>query len=92
MACREERDHVHMTSAPSGGEGGRRIGQFCGRTVLIGCVKCGQGGGRGSKGPKILLTSYVHGPLSWVSQYSGGFAGTQELQHLQTLCYFPSIA
>ena len=26
-----------------GGEGSR-IGQFCGRTVLIGCVKCGQGG------------------------------------------------
>ena len=45
-----------------GGEGGSRIAQFCGRIRLIGCVKCGQGGG-GSKIPKILWTSYVHGPL-----------------------------
>ena len=34
-----------MTSRSSlGGRGGSRNGQFCGRTVLIGCVKCGQGG------------------------------------------------
>ena len=46
-----------------GGKGGSRIAQFCGRIRLIGCVKCGQGEG-GSKIPKILWTSYVHGPLA----------------------------
>ena len=39
-----------------------RIARFCGQIVLIGCVKCGQGGGRGSKNPKILRTSFMYGP------------------------------
>ena len=46
------RDHVPMTSAQRGG-GGSRIAQFCGQTVLIGCVKCGRGGGGSHKSPKI---------------------------------------
>ena len=35
-------------------EGGSRITQFCGQTVLIGCVKSGQREGRGSKKVKNL--------------------------------------
>ena len=44
------------------GGGGLEISKFCGRTVMIGCVKCGQGGGRGSKITKILRTSFMNGP------------------------------
>ena len=43
--------------------GGSRIGQFCRRTVQLCCVKCGRGGGKVKKIPKILRMSYVHGPL-----------------------------
>ena len=49
---------TYMTSAQRG-KRGSRSGQICGRTVLIGCVKCRRGG---SKIPKILRMSYVHGP------------------------------
>ena len=41
-----------MTSARRG-EGGSRTTQFCGRIRLIGCVKCGQGGGGGLKSQKF---------------------------------------
>ena len=53
------RDHVPMTSAQRGG-GGSRIAQFCGQTVLIGCVKCRQGE---VKNPQNFADTYVHGPL-----------------------------
>ena len=39
------------------------IGLFCGRTVLIGCVKCGCGQRGRSKISKLSWKSYVHGPF-----------------------------
>ena len=45
-----------------GGRGkGSRIAKFCGRIRLIGCVKCGQGGGGCPKPPKFC-GRHVHGP------------------------------
>ena len=42
---------IHKGRPHGGGEGGSRIAQFCGQIVVIGCVKCGQGGG-GVDNPK----------------------------------------
>ena len=43
---------------------GLEIVQFCGQTLLIGCMNCGQGGGRVSMILKILLTSFKSRPLA----------------------------
>ena len=74
------RVHVHMTSARRG-EGGWRYAQFCRRIVVIGCMKCGRGGGGESKIPKILRTSYVHGPLALVNHRQPRRARPRRLQY-----------
>ena len=45
-----------------GGRGGLRIARFCGQIRLIGCVKCGRGGGGVSKITEFLRTSFMYGP------------------------------
>ena len=47
-----------------GGRGGSRIAQFCGRTVLIGCVKCGQGEGGGLKSRKFRGRHMYMAPIN----------------------------
>ena len=58
------------------GEGGSRIAQFCGQIRLIGCVKCGRGGG-GVKNHAIFadilyvwsLISLLHSFNSFISRW-----------------------
>ena len=57
---------IHKGRPQGGGRGGSRIAQFCGQTVLIGCVKCGRGGGGCQKSqdfcgrPLCMVPNYSH--------------------------------
>ena len=51
-----------------------------------GCVKM-QNRGRGSKNPKILQTSYVHGPLPFLKIYAVGIRGIFQLITSCSSCF-----
>ena len=54
-----------MTSAERGREGGTQILTIGGGGCVISIVEILTRGGRGSKIPKIYLTSFVNGPLPY---------------------------